>query len=88
MIQQKNYRGIDCIKEFCKKLKDHAVEIINCEEKEMLPLTDDEQEVCRICKGEFCFDEIEGNNLNYIIKSEIIVIKPENLEELLKVFAT
>ena len=24
-----NYRGIDCIKMFCKKLKDHALKIIN-----------------------------------------------------------
>ena len=29
------YRGIDCIKKLCKNLKDHALEIINCEKKEI-----------------------------------------------------
>ena len=33
-------RGIDCIKKWCKKLKDCAMEIINYEKKEMIPLTD------------------------------------------------
>ena len=27
------YRGRDCIKKFCKKLKDHALKIINYEKK-------------------------------------------------------
>ena len=50
------YRGIDCIKELSKKLKKHAIEIINCEEKEMIPLTEKEtksyevQQLCHICK--------------------------------------
>ena len=49
----------------CKKLKDHAIEISNYEEKEMIPLTDEEaefyeeQEVCHIRKKEFCNDENE-----------------------------
>ena len=34
------YRGKDCIERFCKDLRDHAMKIINYEEKEMLPLTD------------------------------------------------
>ena len=57
-----NYnRGIACIKELCKKLKDHAMEIINSEEKEMIPLTDEEtksyeeQEVCHIHKKRVLF---------------------------------
>ena len=43
------------------------MEILNCEEKEMIPLTDEEtksyqkQEVCHICKKEFCFGKNEGN---------------------------
>ena len=55
------YRGIDFIKELFKKLKDHAMEIINYKEKEMMPRTDqetkfyEEQEVSHICKSEFCF---------------------------------
>ena len=57
------YRGRDCIKKLCEKLKDHALKIINYEKKEMIPLTDEEnksyekQEVCHICKKKFCLDE-------------------------------
>ena len=36
------YRGKDCIESFCKYLKDHATKITNCEKKEMIPLTDEE----------------------------------------------
>ena len=48
------YRGRGCIKKLCEMLKDHAMEIINHEEKEMVQLTDEEnksykeQEVCHI----------------------------------------
>ena len=74
------YKERDCIKKLCKKIKDRAMEIINYEEKEMIPLTDKEnksyekQKVCQICKS-----------LNYTKKSEIIAITLENLEELLKI---
>ena len=43
------------------------MEIINYEEKEMIPLTDkenksyEEQKVCHVCKKEFCFDENKKN---------------------------
>ena len=43
----------------CKKLKDHALKIINYEKKEMVPLSEEEnklyeeQEVCHICKKSF-----------------------------------
>ena len=53
------YRGEDCMKRFCKDLREHATKIIDCEKKEMLPLTKEEeekynnQEVCYICKKEF-----------------------------------
>ena len=59
------YRERDCIKKLYKKLKDRAMEIINYEEKEMIPLTDKEnksykkQKVCHIFKKEFCNDENE-----------------------------
>ena len=36
------YRGHDCMKKFCKDVKEHATKIINYEEKEMIPLTDEE----------------------------------------------
>ena len=57
------YRGKDCIEKFCKDLKELGTEIINFEEKEMIPLTNKEiksyekQKVCHICKKEFCDDK-------------------------------
>ena len=33
------YRGEDCIKQFCKDLRKHATKIINCNKKEVIPLT-------------------------------------------------
>ena len=53
------YRGKDCMKRFCKDLKEHATKIINCEKKDMMPLIKEEEEnynnqkVCYICKKEF-----------------------------------
>ena len=50
------YRGEDCMKRFCKDLKEHATKIINCEKKDMIPLTKEEKEdynnqkVCYTCK--------------------------------------
>ena len=89
-MQQK---GEDCMGRFCKGLRDHAMKIINYEEKEMIPLTDKEnksyekQKVCYICKKEFSTDENDKNVFKLYIKSEIIVIRQENLEELLIVFS-
>ena len=79
------YRGKDCIEKFCKDLKELGTEIINFEEKEMMQLTNKEiksyekQNVCHICKEKFCNERRK--------KSEIMVISPENLEELLIVNA-
>ena len=59
--RHKFYRGRDCIENFCKDLKELATEIINYEEKEIIPLTDnrnrfyEEQKECHICKKEFCY---------------------------------
>ena len=33
------YRGKDCMKKFCKELREHATKVINYEKKEMIPLT-------------------------------------------------
>ena len=50
------YRGKDCIKKFCKDLRKHTIRIVNYEKKEMIPLTDEENQfyeekkVCSICK--------------------------------------
>ena len=54
-----HYRGKDCMKKFCKDLREHATKIINYEKKKMIPLTTEEkihyneQEICYICKKEF-----------------------------------
>ena len=54
-----HYRGKDCMKNFCKDLREHATKIINYEKKKMTPLTTkekihyNEQEICYICKKEF-----------------------------------
>ena len=51
------------MKKFCEDLKDQAMKIINCEKKEMIPLTYEEkvsyenQEICHIFEKEFCADE-------------------------------
>ena len=53
------YRGKDCMKKFCKDLREHATKIINYEKKQMIPLTIEEkmhyteQDICYICKKEF-----------------------------------
>ena len=54
-----HYRGKDCMKKFCKDLKEHATRIIDHEKKKIIPLTKEEkinynvQKVCYICKKEF-----------------------------------
>ena len=63
--EQSFYRGKDCIKKFCKDLKELRTKTINYEEKDMIPLTDDEnifyeeQKECHICQKEFCYDKNE-----------------------------
>ena len=53
------YKGKDCMKKFCKGLREHAIKIINYEKKKMIPLTIKEeiyhnkQKICYICKKEF-----------------------------------
>ena len=52
-----HYGGKDCMKKFCKDLKEHATRLINHEK--IIPLTKEEkinyndQKVCYICKKEF-----------------------------------
>ena len=53
------YRGKDCMKKFCKDLREDATKIINYEKKKVIQLTIkektnyNEQEICYICKKEF-----------------------------------
>ena len=57
--KNKLFRGKDCMKKFCKDLREHASKIINYEKKKMIPLTKEEkihyndEEICYICKKEF-----------------------------------
>ena len=52
---------------FWKDLRDHAIKIVNYEEKEMIPLSDKEtksyekQKVCYICKKRVSTDENDKN---------------------------
>ena len=54
------YRGNDCIKKFCSELKELGTKVVNYEQKETAPLTDDEnryykeQKKCYICPKAFC----------------------------------
>ena len=58
------YRGEDCMKRFCKDLKDHASKIIDFKKKTMIPLTKEEEDnynkenTCYICKKEFNNDKV------------------------------
>ena len=67
------YREKDCIEKLCKKLKEHAMKITNYEEKEMIPLTYEEnksfkeREACHICEEKFCIN----NDENYKIKRKV-----------------
>ena len=55
--------GKDCIKKFCKELKESGTKIINWKKKEMDPLTDREkkyyknQKTCYICNKRFCYNQ-------------------------------
>ena len=59
--EQSFYRGKDCIKKFCCKLKELGTKIVNYEMKDMIPLTDNENKYykeqlkCYIFQKEFCY---------------------------------
>ena len=42
------YKGKYCMERFSKELRDHAMKIINYEEKEMIPLTDKENSMASL----------------------------------------
>ena len=58
------------IEKLCKKVKESAMKIVDYEEKEMIPLTHEEndfykeQEACHICKETFCVDKDDKNYKN------------------------
>ena len=61
------YRGEDCMRRFCKDLKDHAIKIIDCKKKDMIPLTKEEEDnynkanICHISKKEFNNDKVRDH---------------------------
>ena len=58
------YRGDDCMKKFCKDLREHSTKIINYEKKKMISLTTEEK--------------VHYNKQKYVIyakKNLIIMIK-------------
>ena len=66
------YRGDNCMKKFCKDLREHATKIINYEKKKMIPLTKKEeknhnkQKVCYICKKKF--NTYDSNKKHHKVK--------------------
>ena len=72
--EQKYHRRKDCMKIFCQDLKDQLMKVINCEKKEMIPLTDEEkesyenQQICHICIKEFSTDNKVRDHCRYTEK--------------------
>ena len=93
------YRGKDWAENFCKRSKELGTEIINYEEKEMIHKQIKKikfckrQKVCHICKNKIkkkkkiFTNENNENEFKQKKRSEIIAVTPENLEELLIIFA-
>ena len=65
------YRVKDCMEKFCEDLREHAIKMINYEKKEMIPLTDEEnnsyekQKVYYIYKKEFNTVNDDDDNKKY-----------------------
>ena len=77
---------------FCKDLRDQAMKIINYEEKKEIILIIEEKEsyekqkIVIYAKKNFVLIKITMENLNHIIKSEIIPIIQEDIEGQLIIF--
>ena len=60
-----HYRGEDCMKRFCKDLKDHATRIVDFKRKFVTPLTKDEEDsynkknTCHICMKDLDNDKVK-----------------------------
>ena len=60
-----HYRGEDCMKRFCKDLKDHAKRIVDFKRKFITPLTKDEEDsydkknTCYICMKDLDSDKVK-----------------------------
>ena len=68
------YKGEDYMEMFCKDFREHATEIINYEKKEIIRLTNEENEsykkqnVCDICKKEFSVYDDDDNENYYKVR--------------------
>ena len=84
------YRGEDCMKKFCKDLREHATKTINYEKKEMIPLT--KKKGKKITSKNFVIyaerNLIQMIAIKNIIRLEIIVTILENIEVLLMISVT
>ena len=82
------YRDKDCMKMFCKYLKQHAAKIIKYEKTEMIPIAN-EKKIYIVGKKNMIYSK-QNLALMMIIKiiimSKIIVTMQENIEELLMIF--
>ena len=62
-----HYRGEDCMRRFCKDLRDHAMKIIDFKKKFITPLTKDEEdsydkeEICHICRKDLDNDKVRDH---------------------------
>ena len=80
------YRGKDCKERFCKNLREHSIRIVNYEKKELIP-RELMQKISLIKSKKFA-TYVKKNfvkmmmTIKSIIKSEIIAITLENLEDL------
>ena len=82
------YRDKDCMKMFCKYLKQHAAKVIKYEKTEMIPIAN-EKKIYIVGKKNMIYSK-QNLALMMIIKiiimSKIIVTMQENIEELLMIF--
>ena len=63
------YRGADCMKKFCKSLREHEMKITNFGKKKMIPLTNKKQE---------CYDK--KKSATFSKKAFYVYFNDKNLE--------
>ena len=82
------------MKIFCRDLRDQAMKTINYEKKEMIPLTNEEEEgsyenqdICYTCEKEFCTNKNNKKEFKSNCKVRDHCHYTKNIEELLIVVA-
>ena len=80
-----HYRGEDCMKRFCKDLKDHATRIVDFKRKFIIPLTKDEEDsydkknTCHICMKDLHSDKVK-NHCYFTVKYRVAAHNTCNLK--------